>query len=140
MRTMLLTVAEDTEMFLQMYIAFSRSGKMPGTLEEMDVALRVLRKLHALSTEGTQERELPSGETKSVTVRILTADGVLMLEEEEYQYLKTTLYPPQCRWTHQGLLIFAAIRERVESAVEGTPAASAAAQNGRAIAAVVPCV
>ena len=98
----------DTETFGHLSGAFAVSGKRPTTLEEMDTALAVLRKLHRLSTDpapGSKERRLAQS-------------GDVLLEEAEYKYLKEAVYPPMASWTHEGLFAFAQVRAKLEGAAK----------------------
>jgi len=50
--------------------------------------------------------------------RILRAgeSHILSLEEEEWRFLKEAVYPPQSRWLNHGVLVFQALRAKLDEA------------------------
>jgi hypothetical protein len=102
--------SEESDLFYTVYLAFITSKKAPDNMAELSTATGLLTKLKAISEEQANAPE------NSIARTLLADGGELYLEEVEYTYFTTSIYPPQSRWTHQGIETLGKIQSKFESA------------------------
>lgn len=99
----------DKEIFYNLYLAFITSRKSPESVAEIGTATDVLTKLKDISEE-------PPGAPENNVARVLKEEGGEMkLEEIEFSYLATSVYPPNSKWTHQGLDVLSEIKTKLDA-------------------------
>ena len=102
----------ENNLFVNMYMAFCGSQKTPKTTQEIDRALNVLHAMKGMS--------IPPDQSDALAVQrgmrfLKDTGGVLELDEEELEYLLTSVSPPHALWPHSGLEMFVELRDKLSN-------------------------
>lgn len=91
---------EDRNLFTIFYNTYTMCKRTGDTIEQLDVALRVLRAIKKIADDkGELQKD----------------GGIIELCKDEFKYLDETLKPPHTMWIHAGLEFYAQIQEKMHA-------------------------
>lgn len=94
-------VEDERDLFTITYNTFVMSKRTGETIEQLDLALNVLKVLKTICVEKDDNQLV-----------LQEGGGTLTFEEAEYKYFKETLSPPHTKWMHAGLEWYGKLREK----------------------------
>lgn len=101
---------DERDLFRHVYMGFVGSQKAPNNMEEASTALEIVTKLKNIS-------HVPEDAKEGSVLRELNGEGgEIRLEEVEFKYLQLAIYPPNSRWSHQGMEILHSIKVKFDAA------------------------